>query len=120
MSVLNKYNKGKMFGYQTPKTHKYVSLSDMVKQYGINETHQVNAIYVNTKSRFGEAGILVTNNELVNLPNHLTPTIKDMIVDDEIVDMANNNQLGFKIYSYQGRNGEGYSVNWVDLRNTLQ
>lgn len=120
MSIINKYNKGKMFEFNTPEDFNYKSLSDVVKEYGINAIHQVNAIYINTKSRFGDAGILVTSNEMVNLPTHLTPTIKAMIADDEIVDLANDNKLGFKIYEYNSNNGRGYSVNWVDLEDALQ
>lgn len=116
MTILNKYNKGNQFTFQTPEHFEYINLKELVAKYGIDQTHQVNVLYINTKSRYGDHGVAVTGTHIVNLPNHLTNTIKEMIADAEVVELANQHALGFKVYEYTGANGVGYSISWVDGR----
>lgn len=114
MSILSKYNKGKAFTFKTPENFDYINLEQLANHYGLDQTHQVNALYINTKSRFGDSPVAVTGTHIVNLPSHLTDTVKEMIQDEELVDLANEHRLGFTIYSYDGKNGSGYSINWVE------
>lgn len=115
MSILNKYNKGTRFTFKTPESFEYINLVRLNNLYP-GQIHQVNVLYINTKSRYGEHGVAVTDTHIVNLPNHLTETIKEMIADDEVVALANQHALGFKVYEYTGDNGVGYSISWVDGR----
>lgn len=116
MSFLNKYNKGSKFNFNTPEHFEYINLRDLVVKYGIEQIHQVNVLYINNKSRYGEHGVAVTGSHIVNLPNHLTNTIKEMISDSEVVELANKHALEFKVYEYTGANGTGYSISWIDGR----
>ena len=119
MSILNKYNKGNQFEFKTPRTHKYATLSELAKRFGLEKTHSVRALYTNDKSKFGVAPIAVTNDVIVNLPHHLLETVLEMMGDVEVAELANNNRLGIKLYQYEGANGTGYSVNWVELDEAI-
>lgn len=115
MSILNKFNKGKVFEYNTEIERTYVNLEQLFKKHGMEHIYSVQALFINTKSRFGDSPVIVSDNYLVNCPQHLTETVRDMIKEDEIVDMVNDDRVGFTIYSYKGKNGSGYSINWIEL-----
>lgn len=120
MSFADKYNKGeKKFNFDIPKTHEYHSLKELVEIEGEGVTHIIRAIYINKKSKYGDAPVIATDDCLVNLPQHLNDICVEMINDKETVDCINNGVCGFSIYSYiqTDKHGEHtyYSVNWVDI-----
>lgn len=78
------------------------------------------AVFINTKGKFGDQGLFVTDDFQVNLPPHLLDLAKDLRQDDEIIDAINNRQLAFEIYEYNGKNGVGYSLNLVPSEQPTQ
>lgn len=115
-NLLNKYNKTTpRFTFRTPDNFEYVNLKRLVDLYGIKQEHVLNALYINTKSRYGNSPVAVTGTHLVNLPGHLLDTVTEMMNDPEFVEAVNKHLIGFTIYEYEGRNGKGYSVNWVSM-----
>ena len=112
MNILDKYNKKPMFNYDNQKERSYITLRELVQKDGMGKVYEIHALFINTKSRFGESPIIVTENYFVNAPKHLTDTVKQMIDDNDVVELINNRQAGFSIYEYEGRNGHGYSVIW--------
>lgn len=116
MGVASKYNRGKKFDFEIPENFQYVSLHDLFNNNGSDFVYDVRAIYINKKSKYGESPVIVTSNELVNLPKHLTDTVKEMLADSELVTSINNHTFGFQIYTYETSNRKElcYSVNWVD------
>lgn len=114
-NILKKYNKGRIFEYDTERERTFASLEQLYTNNDETEIYPVEAMFINTKSRFGDAPVIVSGNFMVNFPQHTTSMVKDMIQDDEIVDMVNDGRVGFVIYSYKGKNGSGYSINWCEL-----
>ena len=115
MSYATKFNKGSKFTFKTADDVQYVSLEELYNQ-NPEQIHDVKALYINTKSRFGDAPCVAVDPAIiVNLPNHLLETVKEMINDDECVDAINNNEVKFKIYSYKDRtfNKTCYGVEWL-------
>lgn len=117
MGIANKYNKTKMFNFSIPQEYQYHTLSELFEQNGKDKVYPVKALYINKKSRFGDAPIVATDECLVNLPSHLLDTVKEMMNDEELVDAVNESKFGFTIYQYANKNtGElCFSVNWVDM-----
>lgn len=87
----------------------------MVKEYGIDTVHKVNALYINKKSKFGDSPVIVTDNELVNAPGHMLDTVLEILVDGESLSLINGGYVGFKIYAYTNEYGEHFGVEWVDI-----
>lgn len=115
-NLLNKYNKATpRFTFKTPKGFEYVNLKQLVDLYGMDAEHVLNALYINNKSRYGDAPVAVTGTHLVNMPSHLLDTVNEMMSDNEFIEAVNNHLVGFTIYQYEGKNGKGYSVNWISL-----
>lgn len=114
MSILNKYNQKPLFEYDNEKERDYMNLKELVNNNGIKPVYEIHALFINTKSKYGDAPILVTDEYLVNAPQHLLNTVKDMMNDEEVIQLVNARKVGFSIYEYQGKNGHGYSVEWVE------
>ena len=115
MSYATKFNKGSKFTFKPADDPQYVSL-DVLYNKNPDQIHDVKALYINHKSRFGDAPCVVIDPVIiVNLPNHLLETVKEMISDDECVDAINNNEVKFKIYSYKDKtfNKTCYGVEWL-------
>ena len=113
MSILDKYNKKRMFKYDNGKEREYINLQGLVNENGIDSVYTIHALFINTKSRYGDAPLIVIDDYLVNAPRHLLSVVEDMRNDPEIIELINKRKIGFKIYSYQGKNGSGFSVEWV-------
>lgn len=89
--------------------------------YKSNETkHTIVAVFINTKGKFGDQGVFVTNDYQVNLPPHLLELAQDLRQDEEVIEAINNRQLGFEIYDYVGNNGKGYSINLIPIEEPQQ
>jgi len=115
MSIFAKYNKGNEFDFETPKHFEYKNLKELFNP-NIDNTFKINAMFINTKSKFGNAPVVVTDNELINLPMHLTGTVEQMISDDEIVQAVNNGKAGIEIYEYTSNKwGTHYSVEFIEI-----
>lgn len=89
------------------KQRDFMKLADLKE----NTKYTILAVFINTKGKFGDQGLFVTDDFQVNLPPHLLDLAKDLRQDDEIIDAINNRQLAFEIYEYNGKNGVGYSLN---------
>jgi hypothetical protein len=113
MSILDKYNKKRMFKYDNGKEREYINLQGLVNENGIDSVYTIHALFINTKSRYGDAPLIVIDDYLVNAPRHLLSVVEDMRNDPEVIELINKRKIGFKIYSYQGKNGSGFSVEWV-------
>ena len=128
MSVLSKYNKGPRFAFQfdEKKDYRYEKLSEL----NLKDEYIIMAMYINDKGDYDDHPVFVTcpkNDQedifMCDIPAHLTETVREMIKDDEIVDLANNNYLGFTIKTYEyekkekGKNVKktGYSVEFKDF-----
>lgn len=78
-----------------------------------NARYTILAIFINTKGKFGDQGVFITNDYQVNLPPHLLTLSQELRQDEEVIEAINNRQLAFEIYQYNGKNGTGYSINLV-------
>lgn len=92
------------------KEREFKKLEELHKQQP-NARYTILAVFINTKGKFGDQGIFVTNDFQVNLPPHLLELSQELRQDDEIIEAINNRELAFEIYEYNGKNGKGYSIN---------
>lgn len=106
---------GKLFTFDIPENFEYTDLRGLVNKNGLEAVYQVNALYINTKGKYGDAPVIATNNELVNAPQHLTAVVKDVLKDGESLSLINNGKVGFNIYEYENQHGVCYGLNWLDL-----
>lgn len=116
MSIASKYNKGSAFTYQAPKDTPFTTLESLYKADGEGTVYPVHSLYINTKSRYGDSPVAITDGYFVNLPRHMLDTVKEMMVDGDFVAAVNSGNVGFTVRPYV-RNGDNkplYSVTWID------
>lgn len=116
MSILNRFNKGRMFEYDKEEKRVFINFKELHKQYP-KDVYPVRALFINKESKFGDAPVIVTDGLMVNAPAHLTPTVQDMIASDELVDLVNQGRVGFSLYEYDNEYGKALSCNWVELKD---
>jgi len=112
----SKFNKQRKFDIDTSK-FTYESLSDMFNNDGSGVVYPLTAIYINTKSKYGNAPVLATDTCFVNAPSHMLDTAREILADEEAVAAINNGEVGFTIYPYTAEkfNRDCFGVNFVDI-----
>ncbi len=113
MFSATKFNTGRT----NPFTHKIPEGTPFkkLKELEIGKAYVLRSVYINTKGNYGDEPVAVTDGAVVNLPAHQLSAVKAMIDDTEAIEAINAGLVGFKPYEYDGKNGHGYSVEWVDV-----
>ena len=119
MGIAEKYNKGQnVFAFKAPDNFAFVSLENLYKENGADFVYNLKGVFVNPKTKFGEAPVATTDYCHVNLPSHMLDTVKEMRQDLELIAAVNGGKVGFKIYSYITPNhpaGPCYAITFVDF-----
>lgn len=115
-SFAKKFNKQRIFDVDTTG-FQYVKLSDLFKQNGADCQYMVRAIYINTKSVFGNAPIIATDKFFVNLPSYMLTTAREILDDDESVEQIKAGKVAFVVREYMQKkyNRVCYGINFVDV-----
>lgn len=117
--LLNKYsNGGAKFEYDNEKEREYIKLGELDS----SKTYPIEALFINTKGKFGDQGVIISGDYIVNLPNHLTEMIEEMRQDSEMVDAINQRLFDFEIYEFESKkyNRVSHGINLVPSENVQQ
>lgn len=117
MTFAKKHNtSGYKFSFEIPENFEYYDLKQLAKKYKTLDKHyRINAVYINRKGKYGNQAVLVTDNELVNAPLHMTETFTDILSDSDSIGMIESGVAGFKIYTYENQHGKQAGLEFVDL-----
>lgn len=111
-SSLSNGSKGNAFTFKIPTGAEFKSVKDLT----VGTTYTARLLYINKKSKFGEAPVVATDDSIINLPKHLLDDVKGMISNPEAVDAINEGRVGFVPYEYESKKyGTCYSIKWVDI-----
>lgn len=115
MGIANKYNRqGSRFTAEIPEDLPFMKLSEL----GESDTpFIILTMWINTKGKFGAHPVIATPSGLVDFPNSMTETVKEMIADDEVIEAVNAGKLGFTVRKYHTNryNRDAYTADFVDL-----
>lgn len=125
---IKKYNRGGEFAINTTGLE-YFTLKELYDGIPTTDTtYVVGALYINTKSKFGDSPVAVVmrNDEVngeeipgfcVNLPRHLVEDVREILSSDEAVEAINARKVGFTVRKYYSKAYErdNFSITWVDL-----
>lgn len=124
MGIASKYNKqGNRFNYQISENsgHVFVKASELFETIPANNDGVVvRSLYINNKGKYGAHGVIVCSEPaiLIDCPNHMTDTIRDMMADGEAVAQINAGKLAVRAYKYDTKNaaaGFAYGLEFIDL-----
>lgn len=118
MKFSEKYNKGnRIFDIDT-KDFAFAKLEDLFA-IGKDKTYKVDGLYINNGGRFNPHPVAVVTESalLVDLPSHMTDTVKEVLNDAESINLIKKGCVGFKVRQYTDKvyGKTCYSVEWVDL-----
>ena len=117
MSFASRYNRGSKFDINTDG-FKYISLQDLQDPADLGKVFPLLGLYINRKSKFGDAPVAIIAGYFVNLPKHLTEDVREMLGDPETVDDIKAGKCGFSIREYDDKtyNRHCFSVEWRDIK----
>lgn len=110
--LLNKYSNGAAkFEYDNEKEREYIKLGELDS----SKTYPIEALFINTKGKFGNQGVIISGDYIVNCPQHLTEMIEDMRQDAEMVEAINHRLFDFEIYEFESKkyNRVSHGINLV-------
>ena len=118
MSFAARHNKGNVFNCNTDG-FSYYKLEDLYKENGPEQEYQVQGLYINKKSEYGDAPVAITLDCFVNLPQHLLGECQDMLHSSEDIEDIKAGKVGFKIEEYEKELKKGsktcYGIRWIDI-----
>lgn len=116
MSFAKRFNKVKArFVYKVPEETPFASPSELVELNGIDKVYPLRACYINKKGYYGEEAVLITDTHFVNAPKHILEVAKDILNDEQSIQLINDGKVGFKLYQYVNKFGKQIGIEWVDL-----
>lgn len=118
MSFASKYNKGNKFAIDTEGWSEYRDLKSLYKENGDDFIYPIHGFYINRKSQFGDAPVIICDGYFVNCPKHLLDTVYDILASEEAIADINAGKAGFRIRTYEAKNYKNkkcYSIEFVDV-----
>lgn len=96
----------------------FVKLTDIYngkKDGGKDVVHPINGIYIH-KSQLGDSPVIIDaeNKRLVNLPQFMGATIREILANSEAVEAIKANKVGYTIYEYESHAKKCYGISFVD------
>ena len=110
-----RFNRGFRFNPINTEGYEYRKLEELYKEYGADMEYPVRALYVN-ESKYGECAVAATVGFFINLPSHTVNDVREIIEDDELVQMINEERVSISIYEYYSSkyNGTFYGIKWIE------
>ena len=117
MSFAARHQKGSIFDCNT-EGFEYKKLSELYEAEPDFE-HQLQGLYINRKSQYGDAPVAITTEFFVNLPEYMLEEVQEILRSaDDIADIKAG-KVGFKIETYEKQIGKQtktcYGIRWIDI-----
>lgn len=119
MGLFSSLNKTKKFDFTADKDFPYISLKDLLQANDgdLEHIYVIRALYINSRSKYGEQPLIAIDDAYVNIPKHMLETVKGILANDEMIDAINKGLAGFKIRPYEDKSGiDRLSIDWIDLK----
>lgn len=118
MSFANKYNKGNIIFDIDITDFSFRKLSDIYTNYGKNVI-KVDGLYINKKGKFNPHPVAINVEEktLIDLPEHMTETVEEILKDSESISLIKKGCVGLRAQKYTDKKYKKtcYGAEWVDL-----
>ena len=118
MSFADKYNKVTTTFDVDTKSFEFMNGYEFMETYG-TRTMRIDGLYINTNGRFGDhpVAILVDEQILLDLPSHMTETVKEILSDSESINLIKKGMVGVKAHKYTDTkyHKDCVGFDWCDL-----
>lgn len=113
---ISKFNKAKNVTWNIDtEGFDYHKLSELEE----NTRYPLFGMFVTKDTGYGEGAVLIAGNAFYNIPERYVPTVKDMMSDQETVDLINAGKCAFSYSKFMSKkfHREGYDVVFHDLED---
>ena len=118
MSFAEKYNKVNTIFDIDIKDFDFMDGYDFIAKYG-NNIVKIDGLYINKKGLYNDhpVAILVDEKKLLDLPSHMTETVKEILSDEEAINLIKKGMVGVKAHNYTDTkyHKECVGFEWCDL-----
>ena len=118
MSFAEKYNKVNTIFDIDIKNFDFMDGYEFIAKYG-NNIVKIDGLYINKKGMYKDhpVAILVDENKLLDLPAHMTETVKEILSDVESINLIKKGMVGVKAHKYIDTkyNKDCVGFDWCDL-----
>lgn len=118
MSFAQKYNKGSVIFDIDIKDYVFTDGYDFVKNHGSNVV-KIDGLYINNKGMYDDHPVAIIKSEklLVDLPSHMTDTVREILKDSESITLIKKGLVGIKAHEYVDKKYKKNCVGfeWCDL-----
>lgn len=118
MSFATRHGKGLIFECNT-EGFEYKKLSELYKELGGDQEYQIQGLYINRKSEYGDAPVVITLDCFVNFPEYMLDECQAILHSAEDIEDIKAGKVGFKIEEYIKEIGKSkktcYGVRWIDI-----
>lgn len=85
-------------------------------QVELNKEFELKGFFITPDNGYGEGAVLISADFLLNAPTRLVPDIKEMLSDEETVELVKAGKCAFKVYTFESTKFKrtGYGVEFID------
>ena len=113
MSFAARHSKGSIFQCNT-EGFDYYKLVDLYDSKKPDKVFPIQGIYINKKSKYGDAPVAICETCFVNLPAHMLEECQAILKSDEDIQDIKAGLVGFVIEPYESEGNTCYGIRWVD------
>lgn len=118
MSFAEKYNKGNVVFDIDIKDYEFMNGYNFIAKYG-NNAVKVDGLYINKKGMYKAhpVAIIASEKVLVDLPEHMTDVVNEILNDAESINLIKKGMVGLKAHEYTDAKHHKQCVgfDWCDL-----
>lgn len=118
MSFAEKYNKVNTIFDIDIKDFDFMDGYEFIETYG-SRTMPIDGLYINKKGLYNDhpVAILVDERKLLDLPSHMTESVKEILSDEEAINLIKKGMVGVKAHKYTDKkyHKDCVGFDWCDL-----
>ena len=118
MSCASKYNKGNIIFDIDIKDYDFMDGYKFVEKNGSNVV-KIDGLYINKKGHYNDHPVAIIKSEktLLDLPSHMTATVREILKDSESITLIKKGLVGIKAHEYVDKKYKKNCVGfeWCDL-----
>lgn len=101
MGFAEKYNKVTTIFNIDIKDFSFINGYEFIAKYGSNAV-KIDGLYINKKGMFKDhpVAIIASEKMLLDLPSHMTDTVKEVLQDAESINLIKKGLVGIKAHEY--------------------
>lgn len=121
MSFADRHKKGGIDWGINTEDFEYYSLRDLYEMNGPDQEYVLKGVFINKKKtekqlkEYGVSPVGILEHMLVNLPNHLTAEVEEMLTSEEDIEDIKAGRAVFKIRTYESHGKTCYSPDWQEV-----